>query len=75
MSGYKGGMFAHLEKMLNKALFIVMCMLHINELPLRHLVIGLDGATSSVTSWTGPIGKILSQVNKMTRLAAFEPLP
>ena len=60
MSGYKGGMFAHLEKMLNKALFIVMCMLHINELPLRHLVIGLDGPTSSVTGWTGPIGKILS---------------
>ena len=75
MSGYKGGMFAHLEKMLNKALFIVMCMLHINELPLRHLVIGLDGPTSSVTGWTGPIGKILSQVNKMTRLAVFEPIP
>jgi hypothetical protein len=35
-------------------------MLHANELPLRHLVAGIDGKTSGSRGFTGPIGKQLS---------------
>ena len=68
MSGYKGGMLAHLESMLGRPCFVVMCCLRINEPPLRHLVAKLDGPMSSAKNYTGPVGKTLSKVNSMTRL-------
>lgn len=34
-------------------------MLHLNELPLRHLFKSLDGSTQSPTTFSGPIGKLL----------------
>ena len=37
ISGHKEGMLAHLESMLGRLCFVVVCCLHINELPLRHL--------------------------------------
>ena len=74
MSGAKGGLWAHLEEMIGRPLFRVMCFLHINELPLRHLMTSLDGPTSSDKGWTGPIGKLLTKVNKMKRLSKFEPM-
>lgn len=36
-----------------------MCLLHFNELPLRHLFCKLDGVTSGPRSFTGIIGKCL----------------
>ena len=75
MSGHKGGMLAHLENMPGRPCFAVMCCLYINELPLRHLVAELNGPTSSAKGWTGPVGKTLSQVNSMTSLQSFEPIP
>ena len=41
------------------------CILHINDLPLRHLVEKLDGPTTSKDGFTGPIGKLLSKVNEL----------
>ncbi|KAG0718738.1 Chitinase domain-containing protein 1 [Chionoecetes opilio] len=35
-TGWKGGTHAHLEKMLGRKLFWSICVLHTNELPLRH---------------------------------------
>ena len=40
-------------------------MLHTNELPPRHLIIGLHGPTSSDMGFTGPVCKLLSKVNQM----------
>ena len=34
-----------------------MCLLHTNELPLRHVFAALDGATSGPDIFAGPIGK------------------
>ena len=34
-----------------------MCLLHTNELPLRHVFAALDGATSGPDTFAGPIGK------------------
>ncbi|ESO04063.1 hypothetical protein HELRODRAFT_173137 [Helobdella robusta] len=36
----------------------LVCDLHTNELPLRHLIHELDGQTLSNNRWSGPIGKI-----------------
>ena len=35
------------------------CLLHCNELPLRHLIQVVDGKTSGPNTLTGPIGKVL----------------
>ena len=74
MTGAKGGLWAHLEEMLGRPLFLSLCSLHINELPLRHLMTALDGPTTSDKGWSGPIGKLLSNVNTMSRLREFEPI-
>ena len=46
-------------------------MLHTNELPLRHLIIGLDGPTSSDTGFSGPVCKLLAKVNQMEYNSEF----
>ena len=47
----------YLEVKLQKKLVWLVCMLHTNELPLRHLVIHLDGPTQSNNQFSGNVGK------------------
>ena len=63
-----------LERMLERKCFWVICMIHTNELPLRHLIVSIDGKTSSKDGFTGPIGKLLSQVDDMERNYEFPPI-
>ena len=58
-TGIKGGVIRHLELSLGRPLQWFICMLHTNELPLRHLFVHLDGVTSGANSFSGPIGKAL----------------
>jgi hypothetical protein len=44
-TGYKGGLVACLEKKLDRKLHTIGCFLHMNELPLHHLICDLDGST------------------------------
>ncbi|ESO12359.1 hypothetical protein HELRODRAFT_158868 [Helobdella robusta] len=44
---------------LGRNLVWLVCDLHTNELPLRHLVQKLNGQTLSNNRWSGPIGKML----------------
>ena len=74
-SGWKGGALAWLERSLRRKVFWVICMIHCNELPLRHLMSKLDGKTNSKEGWTGPIGKLLPKVNEMERNYSFDPIP
>ena len=74
-SGWKGSALAWLERMLGRKVFWVICMIHCNELPLRHLMSNLDGKTNSKEGWTGPIGKFLLKVNEMERNYSFDPIP
>ena len=49
-----------------------MCLLHTNELPLRHVFAALDGATSGPDTFAGPIGKkiqVLYQVGQLLSLS------
>ena len=73
-TGWRGGTHALLEKMLGRKLFWAVCMLHTNELPLRHLIIGLDGPTSSDTGFSGPVCKLLAKVNQMEYNSEFRCL-
>ncbi|KAG0720877.1 hypothetical protein GWK47_006576 [Chionoecetes opilio] len=74
-TGWKGGTHAHLEKMLGRKLFWSICVLHTNELPLRHLITSIDGPTSSDTGFTGPVCSLLSSVNEMQYNAEFRGVP
>lgn len=64
-TGWKGGTIHFLEKKLGRKLIWLICALHTNELPLRHLVIDLDGKTISDNKFLGPIGKLLSNVTSL----------
>jgi len=59
-TGVNGGVIRRLELALNKPLQWVLCLLHANELPLRHLMTYLDGKTTSPQGFSGPIGSALS---------------
>lgn len=61
--GGDGGINYFIEKELNRPLHWFICMLHMNELPLKKLITKLDGETSSKTGSSGPIGKELNNVD------------
>ncbi len=56
-TGMKNGVIRRIELKVGRPLQWVICLLHLNELPLRHLFESIDGPTSGPTSYTGPIGK------------------
>ena len=64
-SGIWGGAFQHVEKLLGRPLNWLVCGLHLNELPLRHLIEQLDGPTKSDTGFSGPLGKALGMVTEL----------
>ena len=58
---WKGGAIASIEKNQGRKCIWLICALHTNELPLRHLVIELDGKTVSDNNFSGQIGKLIHQ--------------
>ena len=58
-SGYKNGAIRGLECQLHHPLQWIICSLHLNELPLRHLCRKYIGPTESKTQWKGPLGTAL----------------
>ena len=66
------GAFASLEKKLWRRLLWILCMLHLNELPWRHIFVALDGPTSSHNTFLGVIGKILPNVEDLDWSAKVE---
>ena len=58
-TGCKAGVIRRLEGGLQHPVNWFICMLHTNELPLRHLFKTLDGPTSGATCFCGPIGSEL----------------
>ena len=73
-TGSKEGAIALLEQKLGKRLVWSICMLHTNELPLRHLIQQLDGPTGSGNTLTGPAGRLLPQTQSLPYNPNFEPL-
>ena len=64
-TGAHRGVTHLLEKYLGRPLQWFMCLLHANELPLKHLFIKLDGVTSGPKLFSGPIGSLLQTYEEL----------
>jgi hypothetical protein len=75
-TGFAGGLCACLEKKLGRKLHLIGCFLHINELPLRHIIRDLDGPTRSGNKLSGKIGELLDSDDLHRKdPVQFEPIP
>lgn len=72
-TGKMGGVIRLLEDRLCRPLQWIICLLHANELPLRHLFTYLDGPTAGPKSFAGQIGKALETCETLP-LAHFEKI-
>ena len=72
-TGRKNGIISLLEQSLQRPLQWLICQLHANELPLRHLIIKLDGPTTGPKGFTGSICKRLSKCEELP-LTSFQPV-
>lgn len=57
-----GGINHHIETILKRPLHWFICLLHANELPLKNLILKLDGGTTSARTLSGPIGKAITNI-------------
>ena len=71
-TGSSGGVIRMIEKSLRKPLQRIICLLHSNELPLRHFFCYLDDATTGPRAFSGEIGKALQDCET---LAVFSFIP
>ena len=74
MTGRVNGAIRSLEKLLNRPLQRSICLLHCIELPLRHVFIKLDGSSTLLDAFSGPIGKGLSGRVSAWGVAKFKAL-
>ena len=68
------GSIATLEELLQRPLQWAICLLHTNELLLRHVFKHLDGVSASPDSFSGPIGKELNGLVSDWKVVSFRPL-
>ncbi|KAF0728912.1 Uncharacterized protein FWK35_00032074 [Aphis craccivora] len=71
--GTNGGIIRLLEKRLNKPLQWIICLLHMNELLLRHLFVHIDGLTTGPQTFSGEIGEQLESCEKKS-VVQFQPI-
>ena len=65
--------FSRLEELLNKPLQWIVCSLHTNDLPLRHVFGALDGSTSGPHNFVGSTEKILHGPVSSWTITQFKP--
>ena len=73
MTGKHHGSMATLEQFLQIPLQWVICLLHTNKLPFRHVFKDLDGVSLSPDSFSGPIGKKLNGLVSDWQVVNFKP--
>lgn len=64
-TGHKTGVIRRLEEKFNKPMQWLICLLHLNELPLRHMFQQLDGPTCGPSGFSGPLGKFLERSKEL----------
>ena len=74
MTGKKSGSIASLETNLERTLQWIVCLQHLNELPLRHIFQQLDGSTKGPDSFSGLIGKQLNGRVSSWTVDNFQPI-
>lgn len=77
-TGWKAGAIRTIEEKIGKPLQWCICLLHGNELPLRHLLQKIDGDTKGPYSYSGPLGLQLTNCEKKAvtnfqQIATFLP--
>lgn len=72
-TGWLGGVMTLLEKHLQRPLQRMVCLLHFNELPLRHLIEELDGPTDGPESFSGELGVLLKHCTELP-IVAFKSI-
>ena len=55
MTGVNNGAIRCMEEIIYRPFQWAICLLHLNELPLRHVFITLDGTTKSPDAFSGPM--------------------
>ena len=73
MIGVHNGVIRCLEELLHKPLQWSICLLHCNELPLRHVIIELDGSSNKPYSFSGVIGSQLNGSVFDSDVLSFKP--
>lgn len=71
--GGRGGIIQYIEKALGRPLQWFVCLLHTNELPLRHLFQTLDGPTTGANTFSGPIGQAIKSC-ELLPVVKFQPI-
>ena len=64
-TGWAGGAMQYVEIKLDRKLNWLVCALHTNELPLRSLILAVDGKSLSNNKWSGPIGNMLNDATSL----------
>nr|XP_047140306.1 uncharacterized protein LOC124815570 [Hydra vulgaris]XP_047140307.1 uncharacterized protein LOC124815570 [Hydra vulgaris] len=59
-TGKDNGLVACLERILKRRIHLIGCILHVNKLPLRHLISKFNGSSNSSNNYLGPVGKSLT---------------
>ena len=75
MTSKSKGFIASLETLIGRPLQWVVCLLHLNEFPLRHVFQNLDGVTSGPDSFSSPIGRQLNGAVSEWIIMKFKPIP
>ena len=73
-TGPHGGIIRLIEIGRGSKVHWSICMLHTNELPLRHLLEKKDGPTSGSNSFKGPVGKSLMKMDEWAWNPKFTPI-
>ena len=74
-TGHLLGSIRCLEMFLGRPLQWDICLLHLNELPLRHVFMNLDGTTKGPDKFAGPIGSELNGNVSEWKVIKFKPIP
>ena len=74
MTGIKSGLTASLKKLLGRPLQWAICLLHLNQIPLRHVFQILDGTTTGPQSFAGPVGKAIARKVSTWQVTSFKKI-
>lgn len=75
-TGATSGIIKLFEDEVNRNLHRIICLLHFNELDIKHVIFAIDGATSSEKTLKGEIGKKITQNDFIIKnIAKYEPIP
>lgn len=72
-TGKNGGVIVKMEHHLQKSLQWLVCLIHMNELPLRELITKNDGPTRGPESYSGKIGSLL-KCCESSQVVNFKPI-